>query len=84
MYVYKSILNKRSITFPVVIYCHPFASNAVFWAILKDFEFAKPTRKKNKGLLESLEQCVYFHEGNGFFPRYNYVLSKFHAPLVQL
>ena len=21
--------------------------------------------KKNKGLLESLEQCVYFHKGNG-------------------
>ena len=28
--------------------------------------------KKNKELLESLEQCVHFHEGNGCFPRHNY------------
>ena len=36
MYI-KSMLNKRWITLPVV-YCRPFASKAVFWAILKDFE----------------------------------------------
>ena len=33
------MLNKRWITLPVV-YRRPFASKAVFWAILKDFEFA--------------------------------------------
>ena len=37
IYVYKSILNKRLITLPVV-YRRPFASKVVFWAILKDFE----------------------------------------------
>ena len=31
--------------------------------------------EKNKRLLESLEQCVYFHEGNGYFPRCNYVFK---------
>ena len=38
-YVYKSMLNKRWITLPVV-YRRPFASKTVFWAILKDFELA--------------------------------------------
>ena len=33
------MLNRGWITLPVV-YCRPFASKAVFWAILKDFEFA--------------------------------------------
>ena len=33
------MLNKRWITLPVV-YRRPFTSIAVFWAILKDFEFA--------------------------------------------
>ena len=33
------MLNKRWITLPVV-YRRSFASKAVFWAILKDFEFA--------------------------------------------
>ena len=37
-YVYKSMINKGSITLPVV-YSRPFASKAVFWAILKEFEF---------------------------------------------
>ena len=32
------MLNKRCITLPVV-YRRPFASKAVFWANLKDFEF---------------------------------------------
>ena len=36
MYI-KSMLNRRWIILPVV-YCRPFASKAVFWAILKDFE----------------------------------------------
>ena len=31
--------NKRWITLPVV-YSRPFGSKAVFWAILKEFEFA--------------------------------------------
>ena len=38
-YVYKSLINKRWITLPVV-YSRPFASKAVFWAILKEVEFA--------------------------------------------
>ena len=38
-YVFKSMLNKSLITLPVV-YRRSFASKAVFWAILKDFEFA--------------------------------------------
>ena len=38
-YVYKSMINKRSITLPVV-YSRPFTPKAVFWAILKEFEFA--------------------------------------------
>ena len=38
-YAYKSILNKRWITLPVV-YCRPFASKAFFWATLRDSEFA--------------------------------------------
>ena len=38
-YVYKSMINKRWITLPVV-YSRPFTSKAVFWAILKEFEFA--------------------------------------------
>ena len=38
-YVYKSMINKRWITLTVV-YSRPFASKAVFWAILKEFEFA--------------------------------------------
>ena len=38
-YVYKSMLNKRWITL-LVVYSRPFASKALFWAILKEFEFA--------------------------------------------
>ena len=38
-YVYKSMINKRSITLPV-LYSRPFTPKAVFWAILKEFEFA--------------------------------------------
>ena len=38
-YVYKSMINKCWITLPVV-YSRPFTSKAVFWAILKEFEFA--------------------------------------------
>ena len=36
---YKSMLNKRWITVPVVN-CHPFASKTIVWAISKDLEFA--------------------------------------------
>ena len=39
VYVYKSMLNKRWITL-LVVYSRPFASKALFWAILKEFEFA--------------------------------------------
>ena len=47
MYI-KSMLNRRWITLPVV-YCRPFASKAVFWAILKDFEaqFTVPNSRWN-------------------------------------
>ena len=38
-YVYKSMINKRSITLPVV-YSRPFTPKSGFWAILKEFEFA--------------------------------------------
>ena len=39
VYVYKSMLNERWITL-LVVYSRPFASKALFWAILKEFEFA--------------------------------------------
>ena len=38
------MINKRWITLPVV-YSRPFASKAVFWAILNEFEFAFETVK---------------------------------------
>ena len=50
---YKSILNKRWITLTVV-YCRSFASKAVFWAILKDFEYAVYVPNNRRTREESL------------------------------
>ena len=56
-YVYKSKLKKRRITLPMV-YCRPFASKAVFRAILKDsevsvFVFFKPLlRQKDDSIAQ--------------------------------
>ena len=51
------MINKRWITLPVV-YSRPFASKAVFWAILNEFEFAQKTAFEAKGRLYTTGKVI--------------------------
>ena len=64
------MLNKRWISFPVV---YPFASKAVFWAILKDFEFAayshniiRNSKRRTKNPSKSLKKTAFEAKGRQY------------------
>ena len=61
------MINKRWITLSVV-YSRPFTSKAVFWAILKEFEFAVDCSiyKKEKGGIKVLKG---FQRRSDFSPK---------------
>ena len=56
------MINKRWIALPLV-YSRPFTSKAVFWAILKEFEFAVDWQRRTQTPSKSLKKTAFEAKG---------------------